>query len=101
MTNLKKLLMAVVVLWVIGIMGLTIVVNYRRMMSPFGHIPDQLEGFENYIRHKERSLDKLRNTNIEWSEYRQEELEDVEFELRYSKILHEWLRKLSQRGELK
>ena len=91
--------MAGVVLWVIGIMVLTVVVNYRRVMSPFGHIPDQLVGFDNYVKHKRRMLERIRIYT--WEEWKQEELEDLEFEVRYAEIAQEVLRKLSKRGELK
>lgn len=63
------------------------------LIGVFTVIPDQTQGFENYIAHKRKMLAAIRTCSFD--EFRQEQLEDLEYEIRYLEILNGVIKKMS------
>ena len=68
------------------------------LMGLFTKIPDSIEGFDNYERHLQKAYSKIRTAT--WEEYRQEELEDLEFRIKQARVMKNVLGRLKELKQL-
>ena len=68
------------------------------LMGLFTKIPDSIEGFDNYEKHLQKAYAKIKTAT--WEEYRQEELEDLEFRIKQARVMKKVLERLKEMKQL-
>ena len=69
------------------------------LIGVLSEIPSKIQGFENYEKHLHKAYSKIKTAT--WDEYRQEELEDLEFRIRQAQVVKVALEKLEKLNQLK
>ena len=98
-TNIRK------IAWIVFGTAVLLTVIYTgflkinaHLMGLFTQIPDSIEGFDNYERHLQKAYSKIKTAT--WEEYRQEELEDLEFRIKQARVMKNVLERLKEMKQL-